>query len=608
MQYEEFKAYISSGEVAKAREEFLKLYNNRITQKNLIRNNLLKQAVKLNDLIVVKFLLDECGVGINWNVDSYGNKALFFVNDVVTAQLLISCGANVNGKGVLNRSPIHEAADASIAQLYLSKGSSIHAVDIKGNTPLHIAAQNGKMNVVKFLLEQNADVNLRDNNGKNLLYKSAINNNLLNVKFFQKQGLSFDSSDILPLLQNAVRNNNTEMIKLLLGYASRNEIRNAEFTNISNLETVKLLVSYNADLQKCSNLLNQALSVNVYDRAKLVKYYLGQGLNFTSDNLKNILQNQIIPGNEELIKLLLAKQANINDVPVLHKTSDINLVKWLIAQNADVNKLNTQGKNVLYSAIYQNNCSVDLIKFFLSKGIGFVEQDKSILLERAASNNKKDMVKFLISYGADIKNACVLHNTQDVNMIKWLLDKGADINLADSSSKTALYRAAWSGQYQKVQFLIHKGSTLSAEDNLEVIARNITNNHNVRIIKLLIEHGGAKISDPTLITKAKNLNMLSFLVAEGLDINTSDEQGNTVLHYAVKANNYQLVSFLVEEMKLESLLSKNKDGKTALHYANEYNNKTIASELLSGFNLGMGYKVDEHFDHDVEVLLAGDMA
>lgn len=55
------------------------------------------------------------------------------------------------------------AANGKIA---LNNGADINAIDEYGYTPLHSAAKNGYLEIVKVLVEQGADVNIRTVDGK----------------------------------------------------------------------------------------------------------------------------------------------------------------------------------------------------------------------------------------------------------------------------------------------------------------------------------------------------------------------------------------------------------------------------------------------------------
>jgi len=81
-----------------------------------------------------------------------------------TVELLISAGADINLKGALGDSPLHEAAiigDVDITKLLISKEADIHAKNYELNTALHYAAYGGHTGVAKLLIDKGADVNAK---------------------------------------------------------------------------------------------------------------------------------------------------------------------------------------------------------------------------------------------------------------------------------------------------------------------------------------------------------------------------------------------------------------------------------------------------------------
>ena len=117
---------------------------------------------------------------------------------------------------------------------------------------------------------------------------------------------------------------------------------------------------------------------------------------------------------------------------------------------------------------------------FLVIGISCDKPDPSILLLDAAEGEDLAAIKSSLHQGADINKpskikwgwtpliaACV-HFDNDTNVIQFLVESGADVNLADQNGKTPLIWLTFKGDkaVPTVKYLIAHGAKLDAKDNL----------------------------------------------------------------------------------------------------------------------------------------------
>lgn len=108
-------------------------------------------------------------------------------------ECLLEAGADSNLTDLYRTSPLQMAAEKghlSCSTLLAQYGANINSIDYLGNTPLHFALRTIKKNlhdkiiqraIVKFLLEQDADIFLKNKHGKTALDFAKQHDSLLPV-------------------------------------------------------------------------------------------------------------------------------------------------------------------------------------------------------------------------------------------------------------------------------------------------------------------------------------------------------------------------------------------------------------------------------------------
>lgn len=214
----------------------------------------------------------------------------------------------------------------------------------------------------------------------------------------------------------------------------------------------------------------------------------------------------------------------------------------------------------LFAAITLFSDSRDLrFEFDERKTIEKVEQIiTSLLSEGADINAKKEefgrVYPFLL-YAVD--------RSKNIEIVEFLISKGANVNAADSDGKTALHLAASRGDKKLVELLIGKGADVNAKDKYGWTAL-------MNIAKAYINSSH----------KEDYQEIIDLLISKGANIDDVDKYGNTALIWAAMEKNKDIVEFLV--LKGADMNIKNSHGDTALWWATVYNNKDIV-EFLSRY-------------------------
>lgn len=229
-------------------------------------------------------------------------------------------------------------------------------------------------------------------------------------------------------------------------------------------------------------------------------------------------------GDEDELKLLLEKGVDIeminsNGDTVLQVAADVGergIMELLIANGANIEVVNREGKTILHVAAIRGN--TDTIKLLIEKGAnmntkdnngytalhsviryGFIEAAKLLIanganantktkygdtpLHIAASQRHKEIVELLIekidntdtigssSAGSSIDETNHDGKTllvesierRDINLIKQLIAKGADVNAICKGGNTALHVAA--GDLEIYNLLIANGAKTDVKNN-----------------------------------------------------------------------------------------------------------------------------------------------
>ena len=204
----------------------------------------LHSAAWYGDLEVVRVLLDyKVDVRVkardadNWTVmhhvshgpnpsspvkPHYGPQLL---PDVARLLLEHGAGADVNTRDDKGSTPLYLAAEngrLQVVRMLIEHGANVGAEDNQGKTPLHGAAEYGMVEVVRVLLEHGANVGAEYNQGKTPLHGAAEDGMVEVVRMLLEHGANVgaeDNQDKTPL-HGAVKDGWVEVVRMLLEHGA----------------------------------------------------------------------------------------------------------------------------------------------------------------------------------------------------------------------------------------------------------------------------------------------------------------------------------------------------------------------------------------------------
>lgn len=141
----------------------------------------------------------------------------------------------------------------------------------------------------------------------------------------------------------------------------------------------------------------------------------------------------------------------------------------------------------------------------------------------------------------------------DLEMVKVMVEHGANPNQVDSAGRTPLYWAAFNQNQEMVAYLVGRGADVNHVDvygKTPLCTAVVLDDLNV--VTLLLNHEvDVNQSDSAGITPLhwaafnQNLEMVTLLVSRGADVNRCDDAGKASLYWAGINKNQEMVTFLV---------------------------------------------------------------
>lgn len=373
--------------------------------------------------------------------------------------------------GILN--PIHVATDNSLLEMvkrYVANGIDVNTKSEAGHTPLYHCTDDSTL--IKFLVEHGADLNAQDSWKQTPLLSGIayLCYERENVKYMLENGADPSIPDELntTCVHWAAHHGDLELIKLFLNHEKHKVDLNAKDSE-GETPLHWVLKSTTASIPILELLLENGADINAKDNSQ-----------------QGPLYEAVKAGNLAAVRILLKNGVSIDDQEdvferaALHVSVDaanVEMTKTLVGAGARLDIRDANGLTPLAVAAYKG--LPDLVKLLLDteKGSnveyrGSADNRGRTALHFSASRGYMEVIKLLL----DTPDASVLCTKQNehgstplhsaarrghrLEEIKILLDKGADMSIANNLGKTAfelaleIYGEDYEASRDTVKFLV----------------------------------------------------------------------------------------------------------------------------------------------------------
>jgi ankyrin repeat protein len=269
---------------------------------------------------------------------------------------------------------------------------------------------------------------------------------------------------------------------------------------------------------------------------------------------------------------------------------DLETVRYFVEnQGQNINSKDSLGWTPLRRAIF--NGHLDVVQYIISQGADLNTENQLDLhfLELVALNTHLSVIKYLVEKkNINIGNIFDAAEKSYLGIVTYFVENEChSINAKDNLGWTALHKAAFNGHLNIVQYLVSKGADLNTENKSGKTALNYAVEKDyLEIVKYFIEAQGLDVNaknslDWTPLQSAAfhgRFNIVQYLISKGANLNTENKAGKTALNYAVEKAYLEIVKYFIEVQDLD-VNTKNSLAWTPLHQA-AFNGRLNISRYL----------------------------
>ena len=571
-------------------------------------------GVSVEGQSVCKFACQQCNVELVkaltvCSIDviclNSGNSLLHYAclyDNTEIVQLLVDLGCDqtvVNQDGEL---AIHIASRISLDITRLLTKCDINTLNSDGETPLHIACKSGKVDIIKYLVEDaKCDVNIPNAEGDHPLHIACTHS--LKVQCLVHQGdVNCENADEETPLHDACYRRDYDMIKLLLSNPEcRADIPDEDgFLALHNLVFTPKNKAHKTDRE---NLL-------VTVRSLLNRYSSATEIIHSFDYTP--IEFAIHMGESELFEILfefseLDETKFKRMINLACRYGEAKILKFLKNHiNFDSEVVSNEVQNTFKYLCARVSC-LETLKELGQLDLRKQDENGDTLLHISCRRESEDVLQYLLQDIDNCSSAFSIQNNEQITPLHLLAAKrlSADTlalinctnpNIKNAHGNTPLHLAC---QYRHTDFAKHLINVCQCNANIpndkEELPIHIATRQSLKeLVKMLASPDTVKKKTDNgdtplhIACQQADLGIVELLLNLYSDFNIPNKQGDTPFHLAV-AGSLTLVQRLISFDTCESLVKQvNSNGDTALHIACRTANHQTVSYLIESLKCTVG--------------------
>lgn len=452
-------------------------------------------------------------------------------------------------------------------------------VDEDGRSPLRCAVQNGFFNAVEYMLNNGCDVT----NNEECVKIAILTGHLDILKLLRAKGAPIfekDEQNVTPV-QLAIAQCSYDLFRYLVEQGCSLEphekmgslpLMAVSVRQTEILEFLKFLAEKNVNLDEQDPETGETtlLAISQKGPIEAVEFLADKECNLNAQNRRDVTPALRAAHNkQEDILMLLGERGAKLDIPNRNgetaiicaaRNKSLSMVRYLADKKCRLDSKDVNGHTLAFYAVKDNN--VALMNFLQQRKVCLDEPDSNGMtpLIIAVRKGAMDAIKLLTSRPnlclidhKDRAGKTALHHAVSIGtleVIKYLHEKGADLNTSDHDGNTLLLEALKKKRsFAVLEFLTSLPCDIQATNRelktaMHYACMEKENDALMHLLesKLPRDSQDCKGLTPFMISSAQGSeSLVTVLKSVGADVNRRNHNGENAVHLAVKSGNLKIV-------------------------------------------------------------------
>lgn len=417
--------------------------------------------------------------------------------------------------------------------------------DPEGHTLLDYAAEAGRLDIVKKLVEMGASPTQKCSMGHEPVHAAARGGAVEVLDYLVAQGASLDASTTsgITVAHSAAFTGQVKVLEYLTGKGvnilTKDNFGRTPLANAclgGSIPTVEFMLKNGASLKESSSYGSLVFDARTVE---MMKYLESKGLDIaaTANTGSTALRLAAQRGDTDLVRYLHKRGQSLNDsqegtptVVMAGYSGSVQTLRYFYDNGVDMLQTGTGGWQVITTATRSG--SVLAVKFLQSLGADLTirNTDQSTLMNHAAAVGSIEMMKYLQSEGLSLETKGyndwqAIHNAAYSNRVSafdFLLNSGISRDAKAKWELQPIHTAAMGGAIEVMEVLLRKGANIHSK----------------------ISDGGTPV-----IIAANNgqATMVKYLIGKGANMYDKTTNGRNIGYWAANSGSVEVLQYLKEQ-------------------------------------------------------------